>query len=120
MFLYVNLCHCLLIYFQRMIVQLLEPLLDHVTLALFLTVIALALYTKLRHRTEEQRWPEGPPTVPILGNLPQLLMTKNLSMIEFMEDNRKKYGNVSMVEIKFVVDFQDRRVLMIPSLFLSD
>ena len=93
-----------------MIVQLLEPLLDHVTLALFLTVIALALYTKLRHRTEQQRWLKGPPTVPILGNFPQLLVTKNLSMIEFMEDNRKKYGNASLVEKKDAVDLQDRLV----------
>jgi len=69
---------------------------DLPTLGLGIVTLILTyyLYTSTRSN-DKQNYPDGPLTIPILGNIPQLLMSKDMSMIHFLEDNRRNYGNVS-------------------------
>jgi len=67
---------------------------DLSTLGLVIMTLILSYYFYAR-TSSKQHYPRGPPTIPILGNLPQLLMAKDMNMIYFLEDSRKKYGNVS-------------------------
>lgn len=72
----------------------LAPMSEPVTLTLQFTSVALVSYLLFKDNERAAVYPDGPRTVPILGNVPQLLMTKDMSMIEFIEESKKQYGNV--------------------------
>ena len=65
-----------------------------ITLTLLFTSVALVSYLLFKDNERAAVYPDGPRTVSILGNVPQLLMTEDMSMIEFLEESRKQYGNV--------------------------
>ena len=77
----------------------LAPMSEPVTLTLLFTSVALVSYLLFKDNERAAVYPDGPRTVPILGNVPQLLMTKDMSMIEFLEESRKQYGNVCDVVV---------------------
>ncbi|KAF6021961.1 hypothetical protein EB796_019732 [Bugula neritina] len=71
---------------------------DLPTPGLVIVTLILTYYIYTRSNGK-QNYPDGPPTIPILGNIPQLLMSKDMSMIHFLEDNRRKYGNAYTIEL---------------------
>lgn len=65
---------------------------QQVTLTLIGIVGATYLLYQLLKRYSDESYPPGPSTLPILGNLHQVALCGN--MINFLEKNRRLYGNV--------------------------
>ena len=62
------------------------------TLILVAAVVGLAAYYWLTDK--RSRYPPGPFTLPIIGNIHQVFLAG--SMVKFLEKYRKQYGNVSV------------------------
>ena len=73
---------------------------DLLTASLVAAVSSLAIYLLWRGQQSAVRYPPGPLSLPMIGNLPGIALTGSMS--KYLKECRKIYGNVSVLVFHLV------------------